>query len=238
MAVLADAGWRVCLVTAFTRSVHPAEGFALACQLDKGLGPEVDYMALRRGEDRVAAGLLGVADLRMLDLPEAPHRGYESAKALFGPMLPGDDIWRTLSPMLKALADELKPGLVLAPQGLGGHVDHRQQILALRDAALHTALAYYRDTPYAMRDEEALPFVTPEKFRLASVWIEAGLDRKVAAACGYGSQVSFQFGSAAEAGTALRAFALSEGCGQAAERFLIDGVGGEQLWSRLPQFCP
>ena len=40
MALLADAGWRVCMATAFTRSVHPAEGFALACQLDKGLAPD------------------------------------------------------------------------------------------------------------------------------------------------------------------------------------------------------
>ena len=38
----------VTVVTCFTRSVPDPQGFALACQLDKGLGPEVDYMALRR----------------------------------------------------------------------------------------------------------------------------------------------------------------------------------------------
>ena len=75
VAQLADAGWRSVMVTAFTATVLPATGFALACQLDKGLGPEVDYMALRREEDRAAAVILGVADLRWLDLPEAPHRG-------------------------------------------------------------------------------------------------------------------------------------------------------------------
>jgi hypothetical protein len=42
------AGWEVTVATAFTRSVPDPQGFALACQLDKGLPPEVDYMALRR----------------------------------------------------------------------------------------------------------------------------------------------------------------------------------------------
>ena len=78
LAQLGDRGWRTVLATAFTATVLPATGFALACQLDKGLGPEVDYMALRRDEDRAAAAILGVSDLRWLDLPEAPHRGYGS----------------------------------------------------------------------------------------------------------------------------------------------------------------
>ncbi len=84
-ALLADRGWRTVLATVFTRSVVPAPGFALACQLDKGLAPDIDYMALRRAEDRAAARLLGFhRNLRWLDLLEAPHRGYESPAALFG----------------------------------------------------------------------------------------------------------------------------------------------------------
>ena len=46
---LARAGWRVVVATVFTRSVPDPQGFALACQLDKGLDASVDYMALRRG---------------------------------------------------------------------------------------------------------------------------------------------------------------------------------------------
>ncbi len=68
------------LVTAFTRSVVPAHGFALACQLDKGLAPDVDYMALRRQEDRDAADILRFSAVHWLDLLEAPHRGYGSAR--------------------------------------------------------------------------------------------------------------------------------------------------------------
>ena len=75
-AMLARAGWRVVIATLFTRSVHPATGFALACQRDKGLADEVDYMALRRAEDVSAVACLG-AEAWHGDLPEAPHRGYD-----------------------------------------------------------------------------------------------------------------------------------------------------------------
>ena len=127
-ATLANAGWETVLVTAFTRSVVPATGFALACQLDKGIPPEIDYMAVRRGEDREAARILAFADVRWLDLLEAPHRGYESAPALFGAIHPGDVMLTELTSRCMALAAELQPDLVLAPQGLGNHVDHQQVI--------------------------------------------------------------------------------------------------------------
>ena len=219
MARLADGGWRVLMVTAFTRSVCPASGFALACQLDKGLGVDVDYMAVRREEDRVAAGLLG-AEVRWLDLLEAPHRGYKSAAALFGPVLEGDEIWRALGGMIGDLVRESGAGLVLAPQGLGDHVDHRQMIRAVSEAGIDVPLAFYRDTPYAIRSKGALPDVTLRGLTERRVEIGAGLVRKVAAACAYGSQIGFQFGGAAEAGAALEAFAVAEGRGVPAERFL------------------
>lgn len=219
MARLADAGWRVCLATAFTRSVHPAQGFALACQLDKGLSAEIDYMALRREEDRVAAGHLGVADLRWLGLPEAPHRGYDSAAALFGPMRADDAIWRELAGLIAGLVEELSPEAVLGPQGLGNHVDHRQMIRAIAQVEPRAALAFYRDTPYALRNPAGPDGVAPG-LGASRVGIAPSLERKVAAACAYASQVGFQFGGPAEAGAALRAFALAEGEGEAAERFL------------------
>jgi LmbE family N-acetylglucosaminyl deacetylase len=220
MAVLADAGWRVCLATAFTRSIDLPEGFALACQLDKGLGPEVDYMALRREEDRAAAAILGVADLRWLDLPEAPHRGYASAPALFGPLRDDDAVWRDLAPMIAALVAELRPELVLGPQGLGNHADHRQMIRAMAAAAPDAPVAFYRDTPYALRNHAAVPAIDLQQLEPVTVNVARVLERKVEAACAYVSQVGFQFGGRDAAGTALRRFAVDEGAGQAAERFL------------------
>ena len=209
-AVLADAGWRVAMVTAFTRTVHPATGFALACQLDKGLAPDVDYMALRREEDRAAAVILGV-EPRWLDLPEAPHRGYESAPALFGPVRDGDDVWRDLGALLHSLLDELSPELVAVPQGLGNHVDHRQVIRAALSVLDPAELLFYRDTPYVIRNPsahaaEGVPGVPP-----VSLGLDGVLDRKLDAACAYRSQIGFQFGGPGPLRDALVSLARREG---------------------------
>lgn len=218
LALLTDRGWRVVMATAFTRSIHPAAGFALACQLDKGLPADLDYMALRRAEDAAAARVLGV-ETRWLDLPEAPHRGYDSAGALFGPPRADDTIAADLAPMIDHLLEELRPDLVLAPQGLGRHIDHRRLIEALPDTTNHLTLAFWRDSPYAIRDPAAHPFdgVGGREGRVA---IAAGLERKLESACCYRSQLGFQFGGPTGAAEALRAFALAEGLGQPGERFL------------------
>ena len=219
MALLADAGWQVVMVTAFTRSVLPVEGFALACVLDKGLPGTVDYMALRREEDRVAARLLGV-EPRWLDMLEAPHRGYGSAPALFGPAVAGDDVWRELAGHVRALLRELRPALVLAPQGLGSHIDHRQMIRAVLDAGAER-VGWYRDTPYAIRNPAALPDPALRGFAAGTVEIAAGLERKLAASCAYTSQIGFQFGGVEATATALRAFSSREGQGGSpVEQFL------------------
>src|SRR4051794_38941259 len=99
LAQLAGAGWRVVMATLLTATVPEPTGFALACQLDKGLGPEVDYMALRREEDRAAAAHLGVAPVH-LALREAPHRGYGSAPELFAGTCPDDGLVADLAPLL------------------------------------------------------------------------------------------------------------------------------------------
>ena len=209
LALLADQGWQTIMATCFTATVAAPTGFALACQLDKGLGPEVDYMALRRQEDRHAAEILGVGGLRWLDLPEAPHRGYGSAPELFAELRGDDDIWRELALRLGKLIEETAPQQIFAPQGLGGHVDHRQTIRAVQSVAGDVPVAWYRDTPYAIRDPAAAPFVhAPEA---ATVPIHATLDRKIRSACAYASQIGFQFGGADGVAAALTAFTAREG---------------------------
>ena len=209
LALMAAAGWHTVMATCFTATVPAPTGFALACQLDKGLGPEVDYMALRRDEDAAAAPILGVGALRWLDLPEAPHRGYGSAPALFGPLREDDDILPALTARLQALVDEVAPAQIFAPQGLGNHVDHRQVIRAVQAVAGNVPVAWYRDTPYAIRDPAATPTVTAPP--AATVPIEPVLSRKIAAACAYASQIGYQFGGPDGVETALTAFTKSEG---------------------------
>ena len=204
---LADSGAEVVVATAFTATVPQPQGFALACQLDKGLGAEVDYMALRRGEDAVAQDFLGANPLH-LGLPEAPHRGYDSPAALFGPTLPDDD---ALTRVVGALERELTGRdvtLVLGPQALGSHVDHRhvRDAVALWASRRRIPLASWRDAPYVIREPQA------STGREVPVGLgEAALQAKVRACAAYASQLGFQFGGADAVPAALRALASTDG---------------------------
>ncbi|HEY8564234.1 MAG TPA: PIG-L family deacetylase [Beijerinckiaceae bacterium] len=197
LARLAAEGWQGTWATVFTASVPNPTGFALACQLDKGLPADLDYMALRREEDAAAAAALGLAAPRFLPFREAPHRGYESAKTLFGATLPDDAIVAPVAVALAGLLDETRPDLVLAPQAIGGHVDHVQLVRALDEAELAAPVLWWRDFPYTVR--EASP---PEPFRgrmaaLPEVEIRFGATAfaaKRAACAAYASQIGFQFG--------------------------------------------
>ena len=243
-ATLAAAGWTVRVATCFTRSLHPATGFALACQRDKGLPDDADYMALRREEDRAACRALG-AEPVWLDLPEAPGRGYGSAASLFAEPLPGDGVAGTLAALLGELVAAMRPSLVLAPQGCGGHVDHLLVIEAVLAvwATLPDPprLGHYRDTPYVIRDPAAAPDprVAAAAPRAATIALDRrALDAKQAAVACYATQLGFQFGGAAPAADAIEALMRQEAGGEAgdagglAERLLLpasDGRG-EASW--------
>jgi LmbE family N-acetylglucosaminyl deacetylase len=195
LAALADAGHEVTVVTCFTASVPDPAGFALACQLDKGLPAEVDYMALRREEDAAAMAVLGAGSLH-LDLPEAPHRGYTGAPDLFAGVHDGDDVWRSVR---AALADV--PGdLWLAPQALGGHVDHLQVLRAV--AALDRPVLWWRDSPYVLRQPDAVP--GPDlPGDLTALELPQDLTRRADACACYATQLGFQFGGPEQMRAAL-----------------------------------
>ena len=186
LAVLADAGHEVIVVTCFTASVPGPTGFALACQLDKGLPAGVDYMALRRDEDAAAMAVLGAAPMH-LDLPEAPHRGYTSAPDLFAGVHDGDDVWRSVR---ERLADV--PGdLWLAPQALGAHVDHLQVLRAV--AGTGRPVLWWRDSPYVLREPGAAP--GPDlPGGLTPLELPQDLGRRADACACYATQLGFQFG--------------------------------------------
>lgn len=186
LALLADAGHEVTVVTCLTASVPEPQGFALACQTDKGLGPEVDYMAVRRAEDEAAMAALGVQHLH-LPLPEAPHRGYDSPAALFAGVRPDDDLDRRLLPLLA----DLDGDVLLAPQGLGGHVDHLQVVRAV--AALHRPTAWWRDAPYVLRAPDA-PASPDLPGGLRPLRLPGDPARRYAACACYPTQLGHQFG--------------------------------------------
>lgn len=209
---LSDAGWRTVVVTAFTASVPSPSGFALACQLDKGLSADVDYLAVRRAEDEEFARRAGVTQLRWLDLPEAPHRGYSTAADLFGSPAPSDGIATALWSSLAQCLDDAQPDLVFAPQALGGHIDHRHVAAAVFSVTPRSEVWWYRDVPYAIGQQTArppLPMVDAMAER--PVDITAALSRKCCAATAYATQLDFQFGGADRCVDTLRQHAVEEG---------------------------
>ncbi|WP_188311830.1 PIG-L deacetylase family protein [Salinarimonas soli] len=226
LAALSDTGWRVVIATMFTASVPDPGGFALACQLDKGLGPEVDYMALRRAEDARAAAILG-AEALWLPFPEAPHRGYHSAPALFAPPLAADRVEEALAPAFRELFDGLAPDLILAPQAVGGHVDHVAAVRALRRVDPPAPVLWWRDYPYVAR--AATP---PEPFgeafaALDEIVVPLGPDaltRRCRASLAYASQIGFQFGGAESAASAFARSGAAETFRSASGRAVLGGL--------------
>lgn len=230
LARLAAAGWAVHVATVFTASVPAPTGFALACQTSKGIAPTVDYMALRRAEDAAAMRALGAA-AHWLALREAPHRGYHDAPSLFAGVHADDaDTWRAVVDAVAPLVAALRPALLLAPQALGGHVDHRhvvRAVAALAGAAaagstaaaapMPTPVLWYRDTPYVLRDPGAVPPAPPcDGWRgpLAAHRVPldaAALAARLAACAAYASQLGFQFGGVEAMRAAIAGLAAAEG---------------------------
>lgn len=197
LAHLAAAGWEVVVATVFTASVPHPQGFALACQLDKGLSAETDYMALRRQEDAAAMRALGVAEPVHLPFREAPHRGYESAPALFDGIRPDDRIELGLADAFERLIPDMEPDLVLAPQAIGGHVDHVHVVRALQAVCRRSTALWWRDFPYTVRGPAPKEPCRTRFARLpvATLRFGAGTEaRKEAACAAYASQIGFQFG--------------------------------------------
>ncbi len=193
----ARRGWRVVVATIFTGNVAQPTGFALACQLDKGLAADVDYMALRRAEDKRACARLGAEALH-LPLLEAPHRGYHSAPALFADVIPNDGARTNVLAAIADLLADLRPDILLAPLGIGGHVDH----LIVRDAV--TALSnppttmLWEDWPYL--DRADLP---PRDQALVVPANAAARAAKLSACAAYATQLGFQFGGETALGERL-----------------------------------
>lgn len=209
LARAAARGDEVVLATVFTRSVASPRGFALACQLDKGLPVEADYMALRRAEDELAARCLGLAGVIHLDLPEAPHRGYGSPAELFAAVRGDDPAVASVRPALADLLARTAPATVLGPQAIGGHVDHAVVADAL--ARLRVPVARWRDVPYVLRARRGGDRDASDKTEHAVAVTEPHLRRKVKASAAYATQVPFQFGGVAAMEGALRHLAHREG---------------------------
>ena len=200
------SGELVRVVTCFTQSVPSPQGFALACQLDKGLTPEVDYMALRRAEDERAMELLGLHPEHW-ELPEAPHRGYTSAPDLFAGVHADDGVQEELRQRVASVIYDYRPLTVLYPIGAGHHADHLQVVEAVRSVKRHWEqidFIQYYDQPYTHRHTADYPQIKaaplldpaaplPARQTFTHPLVPAVVQRKYGACLAYATQIGFQF---------------------------------------------
>lgn len=226
IAQAVDAGRRVVVATFFTQDEPREPPSQLAADLRRWWKlPAGEVMRARRDEDLEACRRLGAEALH-LDLPEAPYRTdahgtvlYPSLKALFAEPAGDDFPWReriagTIADLAARAGGDPE---LLAPLGVGGHVDH----LLVRAAAERVGreLAYYEEFPYvawkwlALRQTLGRPAdwsaeaiaLTPDQF-----------ERKVAAITAYASQVPAMFHTEARLRKQLRRHDRK--------------AGGERIW--------
>lgn len=189
-------------------------------------------MATRRGEDLAACRLLGVRAAHW-ELQEAIHRRdpesgealYPTLERLFGEIMAQEE------PIVEALARRFadhaggagsKPAQrIVAPLGIGGHVDHRL-VRAAAERAFGERLVYFEEFPYIVWKLFALrrAGVTGRRFeaerqRLAPEDVAA----RIAAIACYASQVTSLFRTPANLERQVRRH--------------VRRAGGERLWRRI-----
>jgi LmbE family N-acetylglucosaminyl deacetylase len=230
LAATAEAGGRARVVTLFAGDdpVDPVNPLAIELRRIWELEPG-KVMAARRAEDLEACRRLGVeADHR--DLPEALYRTnadgsplYPTLRSLYGSLSQEDG---EATNRAEALIRELPPtDLLLAPLGVGGHVDH----LLVRRAAEQSGrqVAFYEEFPYAEWKWFAVSRALGRKrdWRPESMPLPAALlERKREAILAYRSQVPAMFRAEGRLGKQLRRHARR--------------AGGERIWRPLAAPAP
>lgn len=203
--------------------------FAAENLRDWGLTAE-EATAVRRREERAAAGILG-AITSWLPFPDAIYRDrrYLNNDQLFGePVTVEMDLPERLIAALELAKADRSVMRLYVPLAVGGHVDHRHAFHAGRSlSGLGWDVWFYEDLPYALRPgllEERLAAIGPE-FVPAVVPIGPVWATKLASIFAYPSQLSRTFSFADSSGgredvtRLLDDYARRIGGGAPAERF-------------------
>jgi LmbE family N-acetylglucosaminyl deacetylase len=147
------AGAKATVVTLFTADEPGEPPSELARELRRWWKLPEGVMRARRAEDLDACAALG-ATPEHWDLPEAPYRLdragrplYSTLTALFDEVADDDAPWLDrLAKRFEDRAEALGDALVLAPLGVGHHVDHQLVRAAAERAGIVDA--YYEEFPY------------------------------------------------------------------------------------------
>lgn len=222
-------GERVLVATVFTADEPPQPPSRLARELHERFGLDHDVQVERRREDLAACASLGV-DALHLDLTDALYRTddatgkafYGDLGSLFAPPRTADT--ESLVARLQSRFAELPPAArVLAPLGIGGHVDHRL-VCAAADRFFGdrpgTELVHYEDYPYVQRLGALRLVVKPRRAweRIVVPLAEVDVLARIDAVAEYTSQVGPLFGDPGRMASRIRRYARR--------------VGGERLWRR------
>jgi len=230
-------GVRVIIATTFAGDTPPAaevSPFAVELHGRWNLGP--NPYARRRAEDVAAIGLLG-AELRHAPLHEALYRTdaagaflYPNRESIFGPPAAGDEIGEALTTLLDSWIDEFMPDLVLAPLGVGRHVDHVIVTSSLHRLATSRPIdvAVYEDMPYAAG---TVPVFAPDTVAAAleqTPWSITGaqlvpvrLDDKLMAISAYTSQIADIFPNGCGVSSVVGKYMRQSGA---------EGLLAERIW--------
>ncbi len=217
-----QTGQSVLVVTVTAGNPPDAEFSAYAQGQHMGWQLVVDTVAQRRQEDIKACRLLG-ADWLHWDVPDCIYRRhpetgetfYNSDEELFGVVHSAE------IPLINILAQRMSQlpaaDAIVAPLGLGDHVDH-QLVRQAAEVAYGTKLSYYEDYPYIQRHGSAARIGKIEadwESELVVISAEAH-QTKLEAISAYNSQLSTLFGSKSAMKVQVDAFDAAN--------------GGERIW--------
>ena len=204
----------------------PGELSPLARELHAAWKLGADAGAARRAEDRRACALLG-AESHHEPVPEAMYRRhpstgaplYPTLPALFGPPHPAESAAEAWIAALRRLPPA---ECVVAPLGVGGHVDH-QLVRRAAEAVFGAALLYYEEYPYAGKCWAVRKMVWPPwRWRARAVPLAPEDFRaRCEAVAAYASQTDMLFAGAGNLERRLARY--------------VRRAGGERLWAKRPR---
>lgn len=187
-------------------------------------------VAARRSEDRQAVSLLGAhaTHRRFLDcayrVDEAGRFPYQSSAAIHAARLEDErPLLLRLTTSVQRLLLRIRPRLLLAPLGIGGHIDHRLTRAAAERATIpgrsHSCpLVYYEDVPYVLRARA--PSSEAVTVDLQPQIIAVDLAAKVTAMRAYRSQTAALW-PVGDMQASVATYGANVGGGQYAERFWV-----------------
>ncbi|MNX05905.1 2'-N-acetylparomamine deacetylase [compost metagenome] len=148
------AGGSVLVLNLFSASTENFRSGPLSFRA-RALAPE------RQAEEANAMAHLGVEhqNLGLLDAPFRDRR-YRAYARLLGPVPSWEQCDQEALERVRAIAQERGATRILAPLGVGGHVDHRLTYRVGKALEAEFEVGYYEDLPYAL-----VPFALSRRLR-------------------------------------------------------------------------